>query len=430
MSINISSSLNSKSNALPEKKKIPFSENKVRSSFPLFKQHVCGMPIAYLDNAATSQKPKSVIDRMNTFYLHENSNIHRGVYFLSEMATKNYEDARQKVCRFIGTQNTKEIIFTRGTTESINLVMNCWGRQNIKENDEIIVTRLEHHSNFVPWQILAKENKAHFKIAELLTDGTLDLQDLKNKINKNTKFIAITHMSNALGAINPIDEISQLAKKNNIKILVDAAQSAPHFLTNLKNLGDIDFLCFSSHKIFGPTGMGVLWAKEEILQEMSPYQYGGDMIKNVYDDHSTWNDLPWKYEAGTPHIAGAIGLGAALDFIEQYHISDLINYEHQLASYFLEKSLSCSDLKLIGRQDLKNRGPVFSFLLKDIHSHDLATYLDREGICIRVGHHCAQPLMSSLKLQSTARASLAFYNNKEDIDRFFEGVKNAITYFK
>lgn len=417
-------------NAFPLKKKNHFEIQKVRSLFPLFKQHVCGMPLAYLDNAATSQKPKSVVDRMYNFYTHENSNIHRGVYYLSEMATKNYEDVRLKVAQFIGCQNAKEIIFTRGTTESINLVAHSWGKLALKEGDEILVTRLEHHSNFVPWQVLAREKNAQFKIVELNSDGSLNLEDLKLKLTSKTKLLALTHMSNALGIINPISEICEIAKKFNTRILLDAAQSTPHFITHLESLGDIDFLCFSSHKIFGPTGVGILWAKEELLQEMTPYQYGGDMIKNVTDEFTSWNDLPWKFEAGTPHIAGVIGLGAAIDFLNQFEIQDLKNHEEYLSRLFFEKSKEIKEIKLIGKNSLEGRGPVYSFQLDHIHSQDLATYLDREGICIRVGHHCAQPLLTSMNLQSTARASMAFYNNSDDLNRFFEGVKNAIQYFK
>jgi len=406
-----------------------FDAGRIKSLFPIFKEKVCGEPLNYLDNAATSQKPRSVIERIHTFYSIQNSNVHRGVYQLSELASVEYEKARDKIVQFIGATKREEVIFTRGTTESINLVASSWGRSQIKPGDRIVVTRMEHHSNFVPWQSLAREVGAEFKIVELTSDCRIDLKTFESALNSRTKIVALPQMSNATGVINPITELTSIAKKVGARVLVDAAQSTPHLLVDLTKLGDIDFLCFSGHKTFGPTGIGVLWGKEELLNEMPPYQFGGDMIESVEDDSTTWNALPWKFEAGTPNIAGVIGLGAAVDFLERYDRTDIHNHESRLGSYLLEKLLLEPGIRVLGPQDPEMKGPVVSFELDGVHSHDLATYIDRFGICIRAGHHCAQPLLRKFGFQSTSRVSAAFYNTQDDIDRFLDGISKARKYF-
>lgn len=404
--------------------------NKVRADFPILQTKMHGRPLVYLDNAATTHKPQVVIETLRRFYASENANVHRGVYKLSAEASERYEAVRTKVCQFLGTKNTREIVFTKGTTEGINLVVSTLGRQRIKKGDTIAVTRMEHHSNFVPWQALAEEKGARLRIVELTSDLRLDLSDLKKALSEKPKIFAFTWMSNALGVINPVAEIAEMAKAAGCVVLVDAAQGMFHFPANISEKGPIDFLTFSGHKMGGPTGIGVLWGREELLAEMPPYQYGGDMILQVRDDKTHFNDLPWKFEAGTPPVAEVLGLGEAIDYLQKIGLDRIAKEEPKYVEYALERLLSIPHLKLVGPKSSADRGAVFSFEVDKIHPHDLATYLDREGIAVRAGHHCTQPLMHKLGLTATCRASLCFYNTLEEVDFLGEALLRAIAYFK
>ena len=394
-----------------------------QKDFPILNTKVNGRPLIYFDNAATSQKPKVVIDQINKYYETYNSNVHRGVHELSQKATSQYEAARAKVQQFIGANHLEEIIFTKGTTDGINIVASSWAENQLSKGDEIIISTMEHHSNIVPWQILCEKIGAVLVIAPINEKGELILEKFKNLISSKTKLISISHVSNTLGTINPIEEIIQLAKENNCKILVDAAQSVPHFGIQVSKL-DCDFLVFSGHKIFAPTGVGVLYVKNDRYQEMMPYQGGGDMIKEVSFKKTTYNKPPYKFEAGTPNIAGVIGLSAAISYVESIGIDKISSLEDELLNYATAKIAELPNVKIFGTAD--NKASVISFNVDGIHPFDVGTLLDQSGIAIRTGHHCTQPLMNFYKIPGTARASFAFYNTKKEIDIFIEYLMKAI----
>ena len=391
----------------------------IRGDFPILKQSVHGKPLVYLDNAATSQKPQVVIDATTHYYSTDNSNIHRGVHLLSERATQSYEEARVKVQLFINAAESKEIIFTRGTTEAINLVANSYGRANVQAGDEVLITAMEHHSNIVPWQILCDEKNARLRVAPINDDGELILEEFEKLLNEKTKLVSVVHISNALGTVNPIRAIAEIAHRQDVPVMVDGAQAAPHVKLDVQEL-DCDFYAFSGHKVYGPTGIGVLYGKAGILDAMPPFQGGGDMIASVTFEKTTYNTLPYKFEAGTPNIAGTIGLGAAIDYVNQIGIERIGRYEHELLEYGTEALSQIPGLLLIGTA--KEKAGVLSFVLQGIHPHDVGTILDREGIAIRTGHHCAMPLMARFGIPATARASLAFYNTRDEIDTLVAGI--------
>ncbi|MES1046508.1 cysteine desulfurase [Heyndrickxia oleronia] len=400
----------------------------IRKLFPILDQEVNGHPLVYLDSAATSQKPYSVIEALNKYYQEDNSNVHRGVHTLGTRATDKYEGAREKVRRFINASSTSEVIFTRGTTTSINTIANSFGRDNVKEGDEIVISYMEHHSNLIPWQQLAKRNHATLKYVPMQEDGTITLEDVRNTVTSKTKIVAIMHVSNVLGTINPIKEITKIAHDNGAFMVVDGAQSTPHLKVDVQDL-DCDFYAFSGHKMCGPTGIGVLYGKKQLLENMEPIEFGGEMIDFVDLYDSTWKELPWKFEGGTPIIAGAIGLGAAIDFLEEIGMENILNHEHHLAEYALNRLKEIDGLSVYGPLNPMARAGVVTFNLDDVHPHDLATVLDAEGIAVRAGHHCAQPLMKWLKVSATARASFYLYNTEEDIDRFIAGLLKTKEYF-
>jgi cysteine desulfurase / selenocysteine lyase len=399
-----------------------FNVHKIRADFPILKQQVHGKPLVYLDNAATTQKPQVVIDTLVDYYRCDNSNIHRGVHTLSERATEAYEQARASVKSFLNAQSVRGIIFVRGTTEAINLVAQTYGRTHVGSGDEVIISALEHHSNIVPWQILCQQQRAHLRIIPVNDRGELELDELERMIGPKTKLIAIAHVSNALGTINPVREIVALAHRNGIPVLVDGAQACPHLEVDVTNL-DCDFYAFSGHKVYGPTGIGVLYGKPELLDTMPPYQGGGDMIASVTFEETLYNRLPYKFEAGTPDIAGAIGLGAAIEYVRAVGLDDIAAHEHRLLSYATEALSSIPGLRLIGTA--KEKAAVLSFVLDGIHAHDIGTVLDQAGIAIRTGHHCAQPLMQRFGVPATARASLGLYNTAEEIDALVAGIHSV-----
>ncbi len=392
---------------------------RVRADFPILQQEVHGKPLVYLDSAATSQKPRGVIDAIARYYLDDNSNVHRGVHLLSERATQAYEAAREKVQRFVSAAHAHEIIFVRGTTEAINLISQTYGRTRVRSGDEIVVTVMEHHSNIVPWQMLCEEKGAVLRVAPMDDDGTLRVDELERLIGPRTKLVALGHVSNALGTIHPVHRIIEMAHRKKVPVLLDGAQAVPHVAIDVQALG-CDFYAFSGHKLFGPTGIGVLYGRSELLEEMPPWQGGGDMISSVTFEKTTYNKLPYKFEAGTPDIAGAIGLGAAIDYVSGLGLDAIAAHEHDLLTYATEALRKVPGLRLIGTA--KEKASVLSFLLGDVHPHDIGTVLDREGIAIRTGHHCAQPLMRRLGVAATARASLAFYNRREDVDALVAGL--------
>ncbi|MBZ0279053.1 MAG: cysteine desulfurase [Anaerolineae bacterium] len=404
----------------------PYDIERVRADFPILNQeHHPGTPLIYLDNAASSQKPTQVIDALDDYYRRYNANVHRGIHKLSEEATAAYEGARIKIRHFINAGSKREIIFTRGTTESINLVTNTWGRVNLKTGDVVVATVMEHHSNIVPWQILAQEKGFTIRYVPVTENGTLDMDSLRNYLNTEpVKLVAVTQMSNVLGTVNPIKEIAQLAHEAGALILVDGAQSVPHMPVDVQAL-DVDFLAFSGHKMIGPTGVGVLYGKRDLLEAMPPWMGGGDMIARVTLDGSTWNDLPHKFEAGTPNIAQVIGLGSAVDYLNTIGMDKVQAHEHLLTEYMLERLAEVPDLTVYGPQENGERGAVASFRFADIHPHDLAQLLDAEGIAIRAGHHCAMPLHECLGMGATARASLYLYNTPFEVDALIEGLYKA-----
>lgn len=394
-----------------------------KKDFPILKSKVNGQPLIYFDNAATSQKPQCVIDAVNNYYKNFNSNVHRGVHELSQRATSEYESTRDTVRDFIGAKKSNQIIFTKGTTDGINIVASSWAENQLKKGDEILITTMEHHSNIVPWQMLCEKLGAKLIVSPINKNGEIIMNEFESLINARTKLIALTHVSNTLGTINPIEEITLLAKENNCKILIDAAQSIPHFKVDVSSF-DCDFLVFSGHKIFAPTGVGILYVKEDRFPEMKPYQGGGDMIKEVSFEKTTYNTHPHKFEAGTPNIAGVIGLNEALKYVNKIGIDNIAIIENELLKYALEKISKIDKLKIFG--NAKDKASVISFTVDGIHPFDLGTLLDQLGIAIRTGHHCTQPLMSFYNIPGTARVSFAFYNQKSEIDFFISSLKKAI----
>lgn len=404
----------------------PFNVREIREEFPALRQQVYGKNLIYFDNGATSQKPKLVLDAINLFYSKENANIHRGVHYLSQRATTDYEAARQRIQRYLGARKSEEIIFTKGTTDSINLVAFSYG-STLSAGDEILISAMEHHSNIVPWQMLCERQGCILKVAPINQRGELIMDEFDKLLSKKTKLVAITHISNTLGTVNPVKEIIQKAHAVGSKVLIDGAQSIQHMRINVKEL-DCDFYVFSSHKVFGPTGIGVLYGKEEILDRMPPYQGGGDMIARVTFERTTYNELPFKFEAGTPHIAGGICLGKAFEFLESVDMEAAELHERELAKYAEDMLDTFEGLQIIG--EAKNKTSVVSFSLKGIHPFDIGTLLDKQGIAVRTGHHCTQPLMDFYGIPGTVRASFAFYNTKQEIDTFVEAVERSLSMLK
>jgi len=416
--------------SLKKKLDATFPIEDIRRDFPILSKKIQGHQLIYLDNAATTQKPKSVLKAIQKYYENQNANVHRSIHTLGQEATEAYENSRKHVAEFIGAASEREVVFTRGTTESINLIVSSFARPRLNTGDVLLVSRMEHHSNFVPWQELAKQKNARFKILELTPDYRIDEAQFKKELTEqHPKIVALSLMSNVLGTINPVRKLAQWAKEAGATTIIDGAQGMAHFGLKLSDLGPIDFLCFSSHKMCGPTGVGVLWGREKLLEEMEPYQYGGEMILNVQDDKSQWNELPWKFEAGTPNIAGVIGFQSALKYLELVGLNAVQTYEQDLGRYALSALREIGGLKIFGPQEMKERGPVLSFSLKDIHPHDLATYLDSKGISIRAGHHCAIPLHNHFGLGASSRASFYFYNTFEEVDQLVKEIKNAKNYF-
>ncbi|MFH0985134.1 MAG: cysteine desulfurase [Candidatus Omnitrophota bacterium] len=404
-----------------------FDAAQIRNDFPILREHVYGKPLTYLDNAATTQKPQVVIDTMTQYYAKENANIHRGVFCLSEQATKRYKSARLKVREFLGAASDKEIIFVRGTTEALNLVAHCYGRTFLKAGDEVLITHMEHHSNIVPWQMLEEELGIKLKVVPINDQGELMMEEFQKLLTDKVKFVSVVHVSNALGTINPVKEIIRLAHAKGIPVMLDGAQAVAHTPVNVRDL-DCDFYAFSGHKLLGPTGIGVLYGKKEWLEKMPPYQGGGDMIRTVTFEKTTYNDLPYKFEAGTPHIAGVIGLGVAIDYIQSVGLEKIEAYEQELLKYGTEKLLQVPGLRLIGTA--RQKSAILSFVLGEAHAHDIGTILDRQGIAIRAGHHCAMPVMQRFNVPATTRASLAFYNTFEEIDRLVAALREVTEVFR
>ncbi|WP_367300552.1 cysteine desulfurase [Leuconostoc carnosum] len=399
-----------------------------QADFPILNQTINGQRMIYLDNAATSQKPKQVIDAMTHYYQVDNANVHRGIYDLSERATAAYEASRDKVQAFIHAKYREEVVFTRGTTESINWLASTYGVAHVTADDDIVISYMEHHSNIVPWQQLAQKTGAKLKYVNLNSDGTLDMSDLAQKITDQTKIVSVAHASNVLGVVNPIQEIANIAHQHGAIMIADGAQSAPHMVVDVQALG-VDFFAFSGHKMMGPTGIGVLYGRLPLLEQMTPAQFGGEMIERVSLTGATFKPVPWRFEAGTPNIAGAIGLGAAIDYLTAYGMTQIENDERQLVAYALPKLLAISGLTVYGPQDSAYHTGVIAFNLAGIHAHDLATALDQEGIEVRAGHHCAQPLMTKLNLSATARISVYSYNTMTEIDRLVTVLEQIKEYF-
>jgi cysteine desulfurase/selenocysteine lyase len=403
-----------------------FEVEKVRPDFPVLAQTVNGKPLRYLDNAASAQVPNLVIERGSEYLRKEHSNVHRGVHYLSQKATSAYEAAREKVRKFINAGEAKECIFVRGCTEGINLVASGYGRKFIGEGDEIVISQMEHHSNIVPWQMIAEERGAKIRVIPMNEEGDLILDEYENLLNERTKMVAVSHVSNALGTVNPVKEMIETAHKFGIPVCVDGAQAVPHMRVDVRDI-DADFYAFSGHKMFGPTGSGVIYGKKEWLEKMDPYQGGGSMIRTVSFEKTTYAGLPEKFEAGTPAIASQIGLGAAIDYLNSIDLDAAFAYEHELLEYATERLGAIEGVKIIGTA--KNKASVVSFTVKDIHPHDIGTILDQEGIAIRAGHHCAQPVMQFYDVPATARASLAFYNTKEEVDALADAIGKVIDVF-
>ncbi len=398
---------------------IRFDPHRIRADFPILSQRVHGKPLVYLDNAATSQKPRAVIDAIDTYYREYNSNIHRGLHALSERATQAYESARGKLRRFINAGDVREIVFVRGTTEAINLVASSWGRRNVGAGDEVLITAMEHHSNIGPWQLLCEEKKARLRVAPITDSGELRLEELEKLIGPRTRLVAVAHVSNALGTINPVAEIVEMAHRRKVPVLLDGAQAVPHLRVDVRAL-DCDFYAFSAHKMYGPTGVGVLYGKASLLEGMPPYQGGGDMIASVTFEKTTYNRIPYKFEAGTPNIAGGIAFGAAVEWLEAVGFEAMAAYEHDLLAYATQALSKVRGLRIIGTA--AEKAGVLSFVLDDVHPHDIGTILDQEGIAIRTGHHCAQPVMDRFGIPATARASFAGYNTREEVDALVAGL--------
>lgn len=401
----------------------------IRRDFPILHRTVHGKPLVYLDNAATTQKPQAVIDALVEYYERYNANIHRGLHALAEEATARYEESRAKAAHFVNAPETESIIFTRNATEAINLVAHSWGRKHLRAGDEIVLTVMEHHSNLVPWQMLAREKGVVLRFVDIDEQGRLLMDDFDRLVGGKTKLVALVHASNVLGTINPLREIAKVAHERGALVLADAAQSVPHMPVDVQEL-DVDFLAFSSHKMMGPTGVGILYTRRSVLEEMDPFLGGGEMIRKVTLEESTWNALPWRFEAGTPNIADVIALGAAIDYLEGLGMEAVRAHEVDLVRYALERLGAIPDLTLYGPRDPEGRGGVVAFNCDDIHPHDIGTALDSFGIAIRAGHHCAQPLMQRLGLVATARASFYVYNTREEIDALAEGTQQAARFFE
>ncbi len=387
----------------------------IRRDFPVLQQQVHGKPLAYLDNAATTQKPEAVIEAIAGFYRHDNANVHRGVHLLSERATSAYEAARETVRAFLNAAQAREIVFVRGTTEAINLVAHTYGRRRLREGDEVVVSAFEHHSNIVPWQIACNEKGARLRVVPMTSSGDIEIGEYERVFSNRTRLVSIVHVSNALGTVNPVRRLIQIAHAHDVPVLVDGAQAVAHLPVDVQDL-DADFYAFSGHKLFGPTGIGALYGKTELLESMPPYQAGGDMISSVTFERTKYNALPYKFEAGTPDIAGAIGLAAAIRYVQGIGLDRISAWEHELLKYGTERLATVPGLRLFG-PPVERKAAIFSFTLANAHPHDIGTILDQEGVAIRTGHHCCQPLMHRLGVDATARASLAFYNTREEIDR-------------
>ncbi|MEC8313879.1 MAG: cysteine desulfurase [Verrucomicrobiota bacterium] len=401
--------------------------DEIRNNFPIFKRQVNGKSLCYLDSGASSQQPNCVIDSVCNLHKNQYSNIHRGVHVLSMESTTLYEESREKVKNFINADSSKEIIFTRGATESINLVAQSQVRVNLKEGDEVLISHMEHHSNIVPWQLVCNEAKASLKVIPINDRGELDLDHFNSLINEKTKMVALTHISNALGTVNPIKKIIEISHNNGSLVLIDGAQGAPHSIVDVQDL-DVDFYVFSGHKLYGPTGIGILYGKKHLLEKMPPYQGGGDMILSVRFEETQYNDLPYKFEAGTPNISGAVGLGKAIDFINEVGLAKIIEHEDNLLDYAIKELQEIKEVKIIGNADKK--AALVSFIIDGIHPHDIGQFFDQDGIAIRAGHHCAQPVMERYGIPATARASFGMYNIFSDVDRLINSIKNVIRIFK
>ncbi len=401
---------------------LKFPVEALRKEFPILSTHVHGKPLVYLDNAATTQKPNAVLHAQDLYYRQQNANIHRGVHHLSETATFEYEKSRGKIKNFINAAENKEIIFTAGTTGGINLVTASWGRTFLEEGDEVLISAMEHHSNIVPWQMICDERKAVLRVIPMNDSGELLFDEFEKLLNKKTKIVSVVHVSNSLGTVNPVKEIIERSHRNGSLVLIDGAQAVAHHKVDVRNL-DCDFYVFSGHKMFGPTGVGVLYGKATLLEQMKPYQGGGDMIRSVTFEKTTFNDLPYKFEAGTPNIVGGIGLGAAVDFIQSIGLESIASYEQELLLYGTELLRSIQGVTLIGTAE--NKAGVLSFTMDAAHPHDIGTILDREGIAIRTGHHCTQPVMKRLGIPATARASIACYNTRNDLDALKRGIEKV-----
>ena len=411
-----------------EKDNCTFNPEALKRDFPILSREINGKPLIYLDSAATTQKPLSVLDSLESYYRNHNANVHRGLHTLAEEATVAFEATRDKVAQFIGGVKREEIIYTRNATEAINLVALSWGERNIHKGDRIVITEMEHHANLVPWIMLSKKTGAELVYIPIDNEGFLKLDNINEIISPSTRLVALTHMSNVLGTINPVEEIIALGHKRGAVVLVDGAQSVPHMPVDVRAM-DADFLAFSAHKMLGPTGLGILYGKEHLLNEMEPVTFGGEMISDVQFDSVKWNILPWKFEAGTPHIAGAVAFGAALDYLDKLGMDNIRRHEMELTAYALEKLAELDYIKIFGPKDVRFRGGAVSFVDKDIHPHDLATFLDSLGIAVRAGHHCAQPLTRLLGVSATTRASFYLYNTKDDIDALINALKESRRYF-
>lgn len=401
----------------------------LKKDFPILREIVNDEPLVYLDNAATTQKPQIVLDKLLAYYEHDNANVHRGVHTLAERATSAYEAAREKTRRFINAKSTKETLFTRGATTSLNWVAASYGEANINEGDEILITQMEHHANIVPWQQLAQRKNATLKYIDLTSTGELDMVDAGKKITAKTKILAVTHVSNVLGVTNPIQELAEMVHAQGGVIVVDGAQATPHMPVDVQAL-DADFYAFSGHKMCGPTGIGVLYGKQALLEKMEPVEFGGEMIDFVYEQSSTWTELPWKFEAGTPNIAGGIALGYAIDYLEEIGMDAIHAYEQELVAYVLPKLQAIDGLEIYGPTDVTKHNGVIAFNIDGVHPHDLATAMDMQGVAVRAGHHCAQPLLKYLDVQSTARASFYFYNTQADADTLVEALIATKEFFQ
>jgi cysteine desulfurase / selenocysteine lyase len=407
-------------------RRVAFDIERIRADFPILRREVRGHPLVYLDNAATTQKPQVVLDALNNYYTDINANVHRGVHQLSELATEAYEGSREKIRRFFNAASTREIVFTRNATESINLIANVFGRWKLAAGDEVVISAMEHHSNIVPWQLICEERNARLRVAPIDDRGELILEELDRLIGPRTKLVSIAHMSNALGTINPVKEIVRMAHARGVPVMFDGSQAAYHMRVDVQAL-DCDFYAATGHKIYGPTGIGILYAKERWLEAMPPFMGGGDMIRTVAFEKSTWNDLPHKFEAGTPDIAGAIGLGVAIDYVQGVGLDAIESHERDLLEYGTAALASVPGLRIIGTA--RRKASILSFVMEGVHPHDIGTIVDREGVAIRTGHHCAQPLMDRFGIPGTARASLAMYNTREDLDALVRGLKQVRTLF-